>query len=141
MSGESDRQFVDTNILVYSHDTSAGAKHRVARALVEQLWASGAGCLSVQVLQEFYVAITQKVARPIAPVTARQIVKSLSNWTMHTPGTDDVLAAIDIHSRLGVSFWDALIIQSASRLGCGRIVTEDLNPGQIYQGIRAVSPF
>lgn len=141
MSGAPDRQFVDTNVLVYAHDTSAGTKHLRARALVEDLWASGAGCLSVQVLQEFYVAVTRKVAKPAAPAIARQIVKSLTNWTVHTPGVDDVLAAIDTQTRLGISFWDALIVQSASRLGCERIITEDLSHTAVYQGVKAVNPF
>lgn len=141
MSGGSDRQFVDTNILVYAHDTSAGAKHLRARALVQDLWASGTGCLSVQVLEELYVAITRKVAKPVAPPVARQVVKNLSSWTMHTPGADDVLAAIDIQARFGVSFWDALVVQSASRLGCRCILTEDLSHDRVYQGVRMVNPF
>lgn len=57
MTGKNgDRQFVDTNVLVYAHDTSAGEKHARAKALVTELWQSANGCLSVQVLQEFTVA-------------------------------------------------------------------------------------
>lgn len=141
MNGAANRHFVDTNILVYAHDTSAGVKHDQSRLLVEQLWASGTGCLSVQVLQELYVTLTRKVAKPMTAVAARQIVKSLANWTVHTPGPEDVLAAIDIQSQLGLSFWDAMIVQSASQLGCGRILTEDLNEKQVNQGIRVTNPY
>ena len=63
MSGN--RRFVDTNILLYAHDDSAGGKRDQARALVEQLWESRDGCLSVQVLQEFFVNVTRKIAKPL----------------------------------------------------------------------------
>ena len=63
MSGN--RRFVDTNILLYAHDDSAGDKRDQARALVEQLWESRDGCLSVQVLQEFFVNVTRKIAKPL----------------------------------------------------------------------------
>jgi predicted nucleic acid-binding protein len=53
------RAFVDTNVLVYAHDPSAREKHQQAKALLKALWGSGAGCLSVQVLQEFYTTITR----------------------------------------------------------------------------------
>jgi predicted nucleic acid-binding protein len=62
-------RFVDTNVLVYAHDDSAGAKRDQARLLVEQLWDSREGCLSVQVLQEFFVTVTRKIARPLGPAT------------------------------------------------------------------------
>jgi len=70
MSGN--RQFVDTNILVYAHDDSAGAKRDRARALVEQLWESRDGCLSVQVLQEFFVSVTRKIAKRLDAETAKE---------------------------------------------------------------------
>jgi predicted nucleic acid-binding protein len=141
MSARSERVFVDTNVLVYAHDSSAGGKHQRARELVEQLWATGGGCLSVQVLQELYVILTRKVATPLPADTARQILSGISRWRVHAPGPDDVLAAVDIHARLGISFWDAMVVQSAARLGCKRILTEDLAPGSVYQGVLAVDPF
>jgi predicted nucleic acid-binding protein len=61
-----DRQFVDTNVLVYAYDVTAGRKHDHARALVEHLWEALEGCLSVQVLQEFFVTTTRKIPRPLA---------------------------------------------------------------------------
>jgi len=73
----SDKQFVDTNVLVYAYDVSAGAKHERARALLEEFWESGAGCLSIQVLQEFYVNVTRKVAHPLDSDTALQVVTDL----------------------------------------------------------------
>ncbi|SMB98301.1 Predicted nucleic acid-binding protein, contains PIN domain [Thermanaeromonas toyohensis ToBE] len=142
MSGKnSERQFVDTNVLVYAHDTSAGEKHARAKALVTELWQSGNGCLSVQVLQEFYVTVTQKVRKPLSPETASRIIEYLSNWRVHTPDADDVLEAIRIHQRYAISFWDAMIIRSAEALDCRVVWSEDLNPGQYYGEVKVVNPF
>jgi predicted nucleic acid-binding protein len=78
MSGN--RRFVDTNILVYAHDTSAGDKHERARALMEQLWAARDGCLSVQILQEFFVNVTRKVPKPLNVAVAKEIIAAPPRW-------------------------------------------------------------
>jgi len=133
--------YVDTNILVYAHDSTAGAKHQRAREILVDLWKSGQGCLSVQVLQEFYVTVTQKVACPMAPSRAANIIQELSAWRVHQPSSGDVLHAIAIQERCRISFWDAMILQSAIRMHCASIWSEDLNAGQLYDGIRLVNPF
>ncbi len=138
MSGN--RRFVDTNVLVYAHDDSAGGKRDQARALVEQLWSSRDGCLSVQVLQEFFVTVTRKIAKPLDAETAKAIVADLSRWYLHVPAADDVLAAIGIHQRTGISFWDAMIVRSAAETGCAVLYSEDLNAGQAYSGVRVENP-
>ncbi|HTX26608.1 MAG TPA: PIN domain-containing protein [Streptosporangiaceae bacterium] len=135
------RRFVDTNILVYAHDDSAGGKRDQARALVERLWESRDGCLSVQVLQEFFVTVTRKIARPLDAGTAKEIVADLSRWYVHAPTADDILAAISIHQNTGISFWDAMIVRSAAEIGCTLLYSEDLNAGQQYAGIRVDNPF
>jgi predicted nucleic acid-binding protein len=139
MSG--DRRFVDTNILLYAHDESAGGKRDRARALVEQLWESRDGCLSVQVLQEFFVNVTRKIAKPLSAELAKEIVADFSRWRLHVPAADDVLAAIGIHQRTGISFWDAMIVRSAAEIGCTVLYSEDLNAGQEYFGVRVENPF
>jgi len=141
MSEPSDLQFLDTNVLIYAHDRSAGDKHSRARALVQRLWDSGDGCLSVQVLQEFHVNVTQKVAHPLAPDLAARIIADLATWQIHRPGAQDVLDAIDLQRRQVISFWDAMIVTSAIQLGCRCIWSEDLNPGQAYDGVTVVDPF
>jgi len=85
----------------YAHDDSAGTKRDQARALVEQLWGSRDGCLSVQVLQEFFVTVTRKITKPVDAETAKAIVTDLSRLYLHVPAADDVLAAIGIHQRTG----------------------------------------
>ena len=139
MSGN--RRFVDTSILVYAHDESAAAKRDQARTLLEQLWESREGCLSVQVLQEFFVTITRKIARPLGTGTVKEIVADFSRRHVHVPAAGDVLGAIGIHQRAGISFWDAMIVRSAAGMGCTALYSEDLDPGQEDSGVRAENPF
>ena len=141
MSESSGLQFVDTNVLIYAHDLSAGRRHTVARDLVRGLWQSGESCLSIQVLQEFYISVTSKVARPLTRDAAARVVADLSAWPIHRPGVEDVLVAIQLQRRHQVSFWDAMIIASATQMGCHTVWSEDLNPGQVYGSVRVRSPF
>jgi len=133
--------FVDTNVVVYAYDESAGDKRSRARDLLEELWASRTGCLSVQVLQEFFVTVTRKVPKPLDLTSASQIVGDLASWRVHCPEPADVLAAIDIQASTGLSFWDAMIVRSATELGCDVLYSEDLNSGQRYGAVRALNPF
>jgi predicted nucleic acid-binding protein len=141
MSEPSHLQFVDTSILIYAHDRSAGDKHSRAQDLIRALWHSGEGCLSIEVLQEFYVNVTQKVARPLTPEVAAQIIGELSVWQVHCPGVEDVLDAIRLQERYQISFWDAMIVASAIQLGCQTIWSEDLSTGQVYDAVTVTSPF
>ncbi len=141
MSEPRNLQFVDTNVLIYAHDRSAGRKHTRAQELIQGLWRSEEGCLSIQVLQEFFVNVTRKVASPLASEVAAQIIVDLSTWRVHRPGVEDVLDAIRLQDRYQVSFWDAMIISSAIQLGCQTIWSEDLNPGQLYDRVTVLSPF
>lgn len=136
----SDRVFVDTNILVYANDTSAGDKHEKAKKIVADLWASGLGVLSTQVLQEFYNAVTRKVPKPIAIEQARKQVSDLSKWELVVVGVDDILDAIDIQERHGFSFWDCLIISTAVTGDAKVLMTEDLSDGQDIRGVRVTNP-
>jgi predicted nucleic acid-binding protein len=134
-------QFVDTNVLVYAHDSSAGGKHKQAKALVQELWHTGMGCLSVQVLQEFYVTVTQKVKYPLELDVAAGIVENLSFWKIYVPDSRDVLGAIDLKQHYMISFWDAMIVWSAAQLDCRILWSEDLNSGQVCEGVRLANPF
>jgi predicted nucleic acid-binding protein len=141
MNADEPREFVDANILVYANDASAGEKKVVAERLLTRLWESGAGCVSVQVLQEFFVTVTGKVAEPLSIDEAVDRIREISVWKVFTPGADDVLRAIALHTSAHVSFWDAMVVHAASELGCGLLWTEDLNDGQMIQGVRIRNPF
>jgi predicted nucleic acid-binding protein len=104
MSGANRLQFVDTNVLIYAHDESAGDKHTRAKALLQGLWEDRTGCVSIQVLQEFYGNVTQKVAIPLTAEVAAQIIADLSVWQVHQPNVNDVLDAIRLQARHRLSF-------------------------------------
>lgn len=141
MNATRKRDFIDTNILVYAHDRSAGVRHQHAQELIGDLWAARVGCLSIQVLQEFYVVVTRKVRQPLKPADAAQIIQDLALWTVHSPSTADVLSAIKLQSRWQLCFWDAMILQSAHSLGCQRLWSEDLSHGQQIGRTTIQSPF
>ena len=141
MSATEQRQFVDTNILIYAHDSSAGVKHDKAKALLNELWRSGDGYLSIQVLQEFYVNVTRKLAIPLSPELAIEIITDLSAWRVHSPKASDLIDAIGLQTRRQISFWDAMILTSARQLGCQMVWSEDLNAGHNYEGIEVRNPF
>jgi predicted nucleic acid-binding protein len=133
--------FVDTNVLVYAHDADAGSKRDRAEKLLRELWDSGVGRLSVQVLQEFYVNATRKLATPLAQASAREVVSSYGTWVREATTADTVTRAIDVSAVAQISFWDALIVAAAEQVDATQICSEDLNDGQAIAGIRIVNPF
>ena len=136
----SDRRFVDTNILVYAHDRSAGVKHEHARRLVEGLWESGDGVLSTQVLQELCINLRRKVANAVPMDEVRQLIREYSTWTIITNGPESIVKALDLEERYGISFWDAMILQAADDGGASILYTEDLSAGQTYGSVRVINP-
>ena len=72
---------------------------------------------------------------------AVEIIEDLTHWHVHTPAAGDVHAAIDVHQRMGTSFWDAMILRSAKELDCQILYSEDLNSGQDYDGVLLRNPF
>ncbi|MCL5428410.1 MAG: PIN domain-containing protein [Chloroflexi bacterium] len=113
----------------------------MATELVQAHWNQGSGSLSMQVLQEFYVTVTNKIRKPIRPQLARQLVTDLSKWKRHVPEIEDILSAVDLHTELKISFWDAMILQSAFALGCDTIYSEDFDMNRNYRGLKVVNPF
>jgi predicted nucleic acid-binding protein len=136
----SDKCFVDTNILVYAHDRSAGAKHQRAQKLVEQLWDSGDGVISTQVLQELCINLRRKAGNPLPVDEVRLLLRDYLAWEVVTNSPDSVLRALDIELRFKISFWDALIIDAAEAAGASVLYSEDLSAGQRFGAIRVVNP-
>lgn len=135
------RTFLDTNVLIYAYDASAGQKREIAKGVVERLWVSGLGVLSTQVLQEFYVNVIAKIPSPLDKKIARGIVRDLLNWEVVVNDGPAVLSAIDLQLKHGYSFWDAMIIASAITGGANLLLTEDLSDGQTVQGVKISNPF
>lgn len=134
------KTFVDTNILIYAHDVDAREKHEVAKNVLRELWSERSGVLSMQVLQEFFVNVTRKIATPLSKESARLVVNTYTLWCAETTPAEIASAfRIEDESRLG--FWDALLIASAVKSGAERILSEDFNTQQIIAGVRVENPF
>lgn len=133
-------RFVDTNVLIYAHDKDAGNKSKRAADTLAELWESGAGALSVQVLQEFYINVTQKIANPISKAEAREVVRLYAVWVKAPTSPETVLRASEISEVWQLSFWDGLIIAAAEQIGCAVLLSEDLGAGQVIAGIKIVNP-
>jgi predicted nucleic acid-binding protein len=135
------RSFVDSNVLVYAHDADAGERHHRAVECLEDLWADHAGSLSTQVLQEFYVNVTQKIGTPLSRDAAREVVRDYSPWVecLISPGT--IVRASEIAEIWRISFWDGMIIAAAEQCRAERLFTEDLSHGDRIAGIEIVNPF
>jgi predicted nucleic acid-binding protein len=105
-------------------------KRAVARDVLRDLWNDGNGVVSPQVLQEFYGSVTRKLAVPISKEAARQVVSAYAIRCIDITAAD-VTAAFRIEDEARISFWDALIVAAAAKCGATKLLTEDLNPGQV----------
>jgi predicted nucleic acid-binding protein len=137
----SDRYFVDTNILMYAHDTAAGEKHARAKALVEDLWQNRSGVVSTQVLQELAVNLRRKAKRPLDARATRDVVSDYLAWQVVVNGGDSILEVLELEARYQISFWDALVIQAAQTAGADVLYSEDLSDGQRYGSVKVENPF
>ena len=133
--------FVDTNVLVYAYDSSDAAKQGAAQAILEELWATGTGVMSTQVLQEFYSVATRRQKLAMAPAEAREIVELYSTWPVVVLEPTLIINASRIHEQQSVSFWDALIVEAARVAGAQRILSEDLQHDGEIAGVRIENPF
>lgn len=136
-----ERVFVDSNVLVYAHDSGAGERHAMARDLVLQLWRDRAGVISTQVLQETYVNLRYKAARPIAADEAGELVSEYLAWDVIVNDGASVVEAIRLEARYQISFWDALIVAAANAGGVATLLSEDLSHGQLYGAVTVRNPF
>jgi predicted nucleic acid-binding protein len=135
------KAFVDSNILIYAHDLDAGAKRVRAAERIAELWRSGGGALSTQVLQEFYVNVTQKIKRPITRAAAREVVRDYIPWVRSAISGATVIRGSEIAEAWQVSFWDSMILAAAEQSDVETLLSEDLNHGQVIAGIRIENPF
>lgn len=133
------RSFFDTNILVYADDEANPAKQRRALDLIKEHLRQRSGALSLQVLQEYFVAAEKKLK--VEAGLLRQKIAIYSRFHVAKPDVEDILAAIDLHRLHTFSFWDALVLRMAKQAGCTILLTEDLQHGQVIDGVRIVNPF
>ena len=110
------RFFVDTNILVYAHDISSKEKHSISKNLIWDLCQSQKGCISIQVLQEFYVTITRKVKNPLDKSIASAIIMDLGKWMTHKPDANDILNAITIQDKYNLKGTPVTLLTAAGKV-------------------------
>ncbi len=135
------KQFVDTNVLVHSRDTTEAEKHAIAADIMRRLWQDRSGVISTQVCSEFYVTVTRKLDPGLSPEEAWEDIDALLAWNPVPVDASCIRVARHVELRYGLSWWDSLIIAACSQAGCTEILSEDLNPGQEYLGIRVTNPF
>jgi predicted nucleic acid-binding protein len=136
-----DSVFLDTNVLVYVFDRDATKKQARARRILAGEGAAGRAFISTQVLQEFYVTVTRKLARPLPVADAERAVIGLATLPVVQLDTATVLAAIRASQVHQLSFWDALIVQAALDSGCTRLLSEDMQHGREIGTLRIENPF
>ena len=131
--------FFDTNVLVYADDQSAAAKRENAIHLVAEHLRQGTAVVSMQVLQEYFAAVTRKLGVPVE--IAQQKVEILTHATVVRLNEFDLIAAIELHRLRQISFWDALIVHAARSAGCALLYSEDELGGGRIGDLSVVNPF
>ncbi|MFT5496013.1 MAG: putative nucleic acid-binding protein [Kiritimatiellia bacterium] len=137
----SDKIFIDTNVLVYARDSSEPAKQVQAASWMEFLWRTQRGCLSTQVLNEFYYTVTQKLKPGMPADAAWEEVSDLMTWQ---PLSIDAALLHETHTiqlRYGYAWWDSMIIAAAQRSKARILLSEDMQDGHELRGLRIVNPF
>jgi predicted nucleic acid-binding protein len=133
--------FVDTNILVYSRDSSNPVKQARADEVLRVLWKKRTGQLSNQVLQEYYVTVTQNLKPGLAPAEARQDIRDLLAWGPKQVTASILESAWEIEDRWALSSWDSLIVASALDCGATTLLTEDMQDGLVIPSLEIMNPF
>ena len=132
------RVFVDTNILFYSMDKDADAKHERASEVIEAIWSARTGVISTQILSEWALNLRKKLDLDWGQV--ERVVKPYIAWSVVMIEPGDALAAINLADKHTLSYWDSLIVVAAKKGQVDVLLTEDLNAGQRIEGIEIVNP-
>ena len=138
-----DKIFLDTNIFIYSIDASPDQKNKrdIARQIVREQIRNDSGVVSVQVLQEFYQVSTHKIQVPLSTEEALEYLHYIAILETVTADFDMVVAAIRLHQKYSLSFWDALILQAAKTAGCSIIFSEDFQDSFCLDDLTVKNPF
>ncbi len=133
------RSLLDTNILVYADAGDDPAKQRRAVELITGLRASGSAVLSTQVLQEYVNVALRKLRLPHALIRDR--LNFYRRFDVVPASADLIAGALDLHLLHSLSFYDALVVQAAAASGCQRLLSEDMQHGATFRGVRIENPF
>lgn len=133
------QSFFDTNVLIYADDQANPAKQRKALDLIKEHLRQRTGAVSLQILQEYFVTAERKFRLDAGLI--RKKIEIYTRFYVAEPRVPDILAAIDFHRLNRISFWDSLVLRMAKQSGCTVLLTEDMNHGQVIDGVRIVNPF
>lgn len=133
--------FVDTNVLVYARDADAGEKQVCAMDWLARLWRDQNGRISYQVLQEYYVTVTQKLRPGLPAIDARRDVIAFFAWNPTVSNDGIMRRGWELQDQFSLSWWDSLIASAALELGCAYLISEDFQPGLTIDGLIVVNPF
>ena len=138
-----DKCFLDTNLFIYAIDISPELKKKreISRDLIKKNIQNETGVISIQVLQEFYQVSTHKIQVPLSSEEALEYLHYMAVLDTVHPEFDMIVAGIRLHEKHSISFWDALIIQSALTAGCTRLLSEDLQHGFEIDRLTVENPF
>ena len=138
----SDRFFLDTNIYVYSLDRGAPAKAQIAAHWIRIGLTSGDGVIGYQVIQEFFNVAMRKFAQWMSPFEAEQFLQTVFRpMPQVQPSHELFLEALRIKDRYALGWYDSLVVASALKAGCSRLLTEDMQHGQRFGSLRIENPF
>ena len=136
-----DRVFVDANVFVYVRDTSETVKQRKAQDWIRPLWKVGNGRVSIQILQEFYVTVTEKLQPGMGAEAARMDVQSLFSWQPVVQDVALVESAWHLQDRYNLSWWDAPVVAAALRARCRYLLSEDFQDEMVFDDVTVIDPF
>jgi len=132
-------RFYDSNVPIYASLDQDPSKKLVARRLLADAVLSGDVRISVQVLREYANCLFKKSR---LTVTEIQGGLAMLRKIPVVRDSEDMLAhAVSVKAKYGIQFYDACIVAAAKAADCAEIYSEDLDDGQVYDGIRVVNPF
>lgn len=139
-----ENRLLDTNVLAYAYDVSEARRRAIAKGLLDDVWNTGGGVVTLQNLSEFFFALTRKVQKPVPIVDAKTIVSDIlrsSRWMVIDRNAGTVMKAMEIVESVRAPFWDALIAACMLEHGIEVIVTENEKDFRNIVGITVVNPF
>ena len=134
-----ERCFIDTNVLVYADSGDEPVKQRIALTLLNQLRLNQKGVLSTQVLTEYCNVALNKLKLPHADI--REQMQFWQQYEVVQVTPDIIHAGLDLHQTRSIGYFDALIVSAAKTSGCTVLYSEDMNAGEMVNGVRIVNPF
>jgi predicted nucleic acid-binding protein len=134
-----ERCFIDTNLLIYADSGDEPVKQRIALSLLKQLRLNQTGVLSTQVLGEYCNVALNKLKLPHADIRAQMQFWEQYEVVQVTPAI--IHMGLDLHQTRSLGFFDALIVAAAKTSGCTVLYSEDMNAGEMVNGVRIVNPF